>query len=86
MPCTTILVGKKASFDGSTMISRNDDGPFETKRIEVMKPDGSNPEVTVRSICDADGTPMESAPHPQQELHVDLGMQPEPFDILRMRC
>ena len=39
MPCTTILVGKKASFDGSTMISRNDDGPFETKRIEVMKPE-----------------------------------------------
>ena len=54
-------------------------------RIEVMKPDGSNPEVTVRSITDADGTPMESAPHPQQELHVDLGMRPEPFDILRIR-
>ena len=25
MPCTTILVGKKASLDGSTMIARNDD-------------------------------------------------------------
>ena len=25
MPCTTILVGKKASNDGSTMIARNDD-------------------------------------------------------------
>lgn len=25
MPCTTILVGKKASYDGSTMIARNDD-------------------------------------------------------------
>ncbi|MFR4122050.1 MAG: C69 family dipeptidase, partial [Clostridium sp.] len=25
MPCTTILVGKKASYDGSTMITRNDD-------------------------------------------------------------
>jgi len=24
--CTTILVGKKASIDGSTIISRNDDG------------------------------------------------------------
>ncbi len=23
--CTTILVGKKASLDGSTMIARNDD-------------------------------------------------------------
>lgn len=29
MPCTTILVGKKASNDGSTMIARNDDGRFE---------------------------------------------------------
>ena len=25
MPCTTILVGKKASYDGSTIIARNDD-------------------------------------------------------------
>ena len=33
MPCTTILVGKKASHDGSTIISRNDDGGFEAKRL-----------------------------------------------------
>ena len=26
MPCTTILIGKDASYDGSTMIARNDDG------------------------------------------------------------
>ena len=25
MACTTILVGKNASYDGSTMIARNDD-------------------------------------------------------------
>ena len=24
MPCTTILVGKKASYDGSTIIARNE--------------------------------------------------------------
>lgn len=35
MPCTTILVGKKASHDGSTLIARNDDGGFEAKRIMV---------------------------------------------------
>ena len=28
MACTTILVGKKASYDGSTMIARNDDSPW----------------------------------------------------------
>ena len=25
MPCTTILVGKNATYDGSPMIARNDD-------------------------------------------------------------
>lgn len=25
MPCTTLLVGKNASYDGSTLIARNDD-------------------------------------------------------------
>ena len=36
MACTTILVGKKASYDGSTMIARNDDsgsGHFTPKKI-----------------------------------------------------
>ena len=39
MPCTTILVGKKASNDGSTIISRNDDGGFEAKRLLVTPPE-----------------------------------------------
>ena len=38
MPCTTILVGKKASFDGSTMIARNDDGFFDEKKLIVVQP------------------------------------------------
>ena len=39
MPCTTILVGKKASYDGSTMIARNDDGNFDVKKMVVVTPD-----------------------------------------------
>ena len=39
MSCTTILVGKKASYDGSTMIARNDDGNFEAKKLIVVTPD-----------------------------------------------
>ncbi len=39
MPCTTILVGKKASSDGSTMIARNDDGNFDVKKLVVVTPD-----------------------------------------------
>ncbi len=38
MPCTTILVGKKASYDGSTMIARNDDGGFDEKKLIVVDP------------------------------------------------
>ena len=32
MGCTTILVGKKASYDGSTMIARNDDSGSDISR------------------------------------------------------
>lgn len=53
------------------------------EQIEIMKPDGANLQVRVKSIKDADGNEMESAPHPKQELHVDLGMPANPFDILR---
>ena len=37
MGCTTILVGKKATYDGSTMIARNDDsgaGHFTAKKFQ----------------------------------------------------
>ena len=39
MPCTTILAGKAATNDGSTLIARNDDGGFDTKKIIVVAPD-----------------------------------------------
>lgn len=51
--------------------------------IEVMKPDGQNVKVTVKAIYDETGQPMESAPHPQQVLYIDLGMELEQYDILR---
>jgi dipeptidase len=38
MGCTTILVGRKASYDGSTMIARNDDGRFDVKKLIVVDP------------------------------------------------
>lgn len=41
MACTTILVGKNASYDGSTMVARNEDSPsgqFEPKRMAVVLP------------------------------------------------
>ena len=39
MSCTTVLVGKKASNDGSTMIARNDDGFYDVKKLVVVPPE-----------------------------------------------
>ncbi len=41
MACTTILIGKNASYDGSTMIARNDDsgsGHFTAKKFVTVHP------------------------------------------------
>jgi len=38
MPCTTVLVGKKATNDNSTMIARTDDGHFDVKKMIVVEP------------------------------------------------
>lgn len=41
MPCTTFLAGKDATYNGSTMIARNDDsgsGHFEPKKWTVVNP------------------------------------------------
>ena len=49
MPCTTILVGKKASYDGSTIIARNDDsgaGHFTAKKFVIVKPEDQPREYT----------------------------------------
>lgn len=51
--------------------------------IEIMKPDGQNLSVTVKGIYDEEGNPMESAPHAQQKLFVDLGAKIDVYDLLR---
>ena len=38
MSCTTVLVGKNATNDRSTMISRTDDGHFDVKKLIVVEP------------------------------------------------
>ena len=53
--------------------------------IEVMKPDGRDISVTVRRICNEEGSDMESCPHPKQRIYVDLGIELEDQDLLR-RC
>lgn len=75
------IVGEKNTQNQYMIEQRNKFSVGE--QIEVMKPDGTNIEVTVRSITDEDGNPMESAPHPKQKLWIDLGVEMEQYDILR---
>ncbi len=53
--------------------------------IEVMKPDGRNIEATVKRIVNEYGEDMESAPHPKQQLFIDLGVELDRYDILRRK-
>ena len=53
--------------------------------IEVMKPDGRDLEVTVQAMTDAEGTMIESCPHPKQKIFVNLGVELCPLDLLRRK-
>ncbi|HIT89987.1 MAG TPA: U32 family peptidase C-terminal domain-containing protein, partial [Candidatus Merdenecus merdavium] len=77
-----------------TIEGKNAEGLFQIEQrnkfsvgeiIEVMKPNGDNIHVEVKRIVDEEGNEMESAPHPKQKLFVDLGMEVDPYDILRRK-
>ncbi len=56
MSCTTILVGKRASYNGSTMIARNDDcaaGSYTAKHLVAVEPKDL-PKVYKPVISDAE--------------------------------
>ena len=63
MACTTLLVGKNASYDGSTMIARNDDsgsGHFTAKKFVVVQPE-EHPAV-YKSCCPMWRSPCRAIP------------------------
>ena len=51
------------------------------EREEGKTPNGGD--YSVAYYYDEDGNPVESAPHPQQKLFVDLGEKIEMYDLLR---
>ena len=53
--------------------------------IEIMKPDGRNVPVKVLSLTTEKGEKVESAPHPQQVLWVELSEEAQQYDLLRVR-
>lgn len=77
------LIGEKNSAGLYSLEQRNKFSVGET--IEVMKPDGRNLTTTVKAITDADGEPMESCPHPKQQIYIDLGMELNIRDLLRKK-
>ena len=56
--CTTILVGKKASYDGSTLMARTEDTPagvFNEKQYIVVKPENQPKKYkSVLTGCEVD--------------------------------
>lgn len=73
---------------------KNEDGLYRIEQrnkfsvgeqIEVMKPNGDNVPVTVRSMWDEEGNPIDSCPHSKQVFYVDLGVELQEYDILRRR-
>ena len=60
MPCTTILVGKNASNDRSTMIARTDDGHFDVKKLVVVEP--KDQPKTYRSVISHVEIPLPETP------------------------
>ncbi len=73
---------QEVSKDGrARLLQKNKFSVGET--MELMKPDGQNISCTVNSISDDSGEPMESAPHPEQSVWLDLGAEAAPYDILR---
>ena len=77
------IVGEKNSQEEYCIEQRNKFTIGE--QIEVMKPDGTNLEVTVLNIEDEKGNVMESAPHPKQKLYINLGVALDQYDILRRK-
>lgn len=53
--------------------------------IEIMKPDGRNVETKVEAMFDDKGIAVDSAPHPQQVLFLQLSEACEKYDLLRVR-
>ena len=54
--------------------------------VEVMKKNGENISAEVLSIKDEEGNQMESCPHPQQKIFVQLSYVPEEFDLIRQKA
>lgn len=75
MPCTTLLAGKKATVDGSTMIARNEDygHALNPKRFVVVKPADQPKEyqsITTKCKVDLPDNPMQYTALPENDTKI----------------
>ena len=77
------IVGEKISKNEYRLEQKNKF--FVGQTIEIMRADGNDIEVKVVSIKDEDGNEMDSCPHPKQQLIINLGIELETGDILRVK-
>lgn len=77
------IVGERVSENEYRLEQKNKFYVGQT--IEIMKADGNDIEVQVVCIKDEEGNEMESCPHPKQQLIINLGMELETGDILRVK-
>ncbi len=81
MGCTTILVGKNASYDGSTIVARNEDSPtgiFKPKRVVIVHPEDqprTYTSVLSRVTIDLPDNPMRYSAAPNALLEEGLWAQ-----------
>ena len=53
--------------------------------IEIMKPDGTNANAKVLAMYNEEGEAVDSCPHSKQELFVELDIQPQQYDLMRVK-
>jgi len=53
--------------------------------VEVIKPNGTSTETTVKRITDDEGFDIESCPHPLQIIYVDFGLELKEYDMIRRK-
>lgn len=56
------------------------------EEVEIMKPNGENIKVKVLNILNEKYESVDSAPHPDELLYIDLGFELNEFDIIRKRA
>jgi len=83
---------KEYTYLGTIMGEKNGFYELEQKNkfsigetLEVIKPNGVTIKTVVKKIKDNQGIEQESCPHPSQLIYVDLGIELNPYDILRRK-